>query len=231
MILMPYMELSACQKQDVELYLRQNLAGPVELHTYVKPRPLHHRLLHTDCHARKLERFAETVASLHPQVQHVAHIADDPAQLAHELGIYWLPALRLVGEADHYIRYYGLPGGYELNSFLRAMELTAGGQRTLTPAVEQTLAAIQQQVHLLIFVTPTCCMCPMAAHLANQFAVANPYYVRTSILNAHHFPDLVKRYAIQGVPKIVVNDKVYHTGIPDEQLLLRLVQQAIEVQL
>ncbi|MBX3102817.1 MAG: thioredoxin family protein, partial [Bacteroidetes bacterium] len=60
---------------------------------------------------------------------------------------------------------------------------------------------------------------------ANQFAVANAQFIRTNIVNALQFPGLVQQYGVRGVPRIILNDRLHHTGIPDEHLLLSLVQE------
>ena len=51
--------------------------------------------------------------------------------------------------------------------------------------------------------------------------------VITDIVEIQEFPELVRRYAVMGVPKTVINDKVRITGaVPENELLRRVLQAA-----
>ena len=45
-------------------------------------------------------------------------------------------------------------------------------------------------------------------------------YVTADVIEAQEFPDLARRYAVRGVPKIVINDEVEFVGaLPESQFL------------
>ena len=50
--------------------------------------------------------------------------------------------------------------------------------------------------------------------------------VRTDIIEATEFPDLVARYAVRGVPRTIVDDRVAVEGAVPEPNLLDAVLQA-----
>ena len=50
--------------------------------------------------------------------------------------------------------------------------------------------------------------------------------VRADIVEATEFPDLVTRYAVRGVPKTIVNDRLFIEGAVPESELLAAVNQA-----
>lgn len=50
--------------------------------------------------------------------------------------------------------------------------------------------------------------------------------VRADIIEATEFPDLVARYAVSGVPKTVLNDRLFIEGAVPEADLLAAVNQA-----
>jgi predicted DsbA family dithiol-disulfide isomerase len=56
-------------------------------------------------------------------------------------------------------------------------------------------------------------------------ALAGPR-VRTEIIEATEFPDLVARYAVRGVPKTVINDRLVLDGAVPEADLWRAVEEA-----
>jgi hypothetical protein len=87
------------------------------------------------------------------------HIHPDRWDAAREapLGIARTPAIALYGpqQQDTGIRYYGMPDGYALETFLHTIRAVATETPTLQPA---TLAHVQQltrPVHLEVLVSPT----------------------------------------------------------------------------
>jgi predicted DsbA family dithiol-disulfide isomerase len=50
--------------------------------------------------------------------------------------------------------------------------------------------------------------------------------VRADIVEATEYPDLVTRYAVRGVPKTIVNDRIAIEGAMPETELLAAVTQA-----
>lgn len=57
-------------------------------------------------------------------------------------------------------------------------------------------------------------------------AVASPL-VRADIVDVTEFPELATRYAIMGVPKTVLNDRLYFDGaVPEPDVLAAIVEAA-----
>ena len=56
-------------------------------------------------------------------------------------------------------------------------------------------------------------------------AIASPR-VRADIVDLTEFRDLVTRYAVQGVPKTILNDRLYFEGVLPERDVLAAVLQA-----
>lgn len=98
---------------------------------------------------------ADGIAALSEQVTVEEHnLVLDHEQVA-EYGVEWAPALAVVGAEDARMRYYGVPEGYEIESLVDAIEIAAGGGPTLTGDSLDALDALERDVHLRVFVTPT----------------------------------------------------------------------------
>ena len=124
--------------------------------------------------------------------------------------------LRRDGEAlvDLGIRLVGAPIEHELTSLADAI-LTAGGAAAdLGPDTLARLATLTRPVHIQVFSTPTCVYCPRAVALAHRLAAASPL-VSATAYSVIEFPDLIRRYRVTGVPKIVVD----HGGAVGVELL------------
>jgi hypothetical protein len=62
--------------------------------------------------------------------------------------------------------------------------------------------------------------------LAHQLAVESSHVV-ADVIEAQEFPDLARRYAVRGVPKIVINDEVEFVGALPEAQFLAYVRSAV----
>ena len=58
-------------------------------------------------------------------------------------------------------------------------------------------------------------------------AIASPR-VRADIVDLTEFPDLATRYAVQGVPKTILNDRLYFEGVLPEPEVMAAVSQAAQ---
>ena len=63
------------------------------------------------------------------------------------------------------------------------------------------------------------------ARLAHQMAVESER-VTADVVEVSEFPDLIRRYSVSGVPKIVLNDQQELVGAQPEDSLLRAVIEA-----
>ena len=72
-----------------------------------------------------------------------------------EAGIRRTPCLAVIGSDDPGVRYYGLPDGYELETFLGVVRAVAEGRSGLAPRTIERLRALTAPAHLEVFASPT----------------------------------------------------------------------------
>ena len=77
-----------------------------------------------------------------------------------------------------------------------------------------------------MFFTPTCITCPQMISLANQAAVESPL-VSAAAIDATEFPDLVRQFKVNGVPKTVINGTVEILGAASEEEFIRALTLGI----
>jgi glutaredoxin-like protein len=124
---------------------------------------------------------------------------------------------------DSRIRFLGLPAGYEFVAIVQAVLLAGTGTSRLSAESQRRLAIVDRPVAMHVFTTPTCPHCPGAVVLAFEMAFANPHVTAYGV-EVTEFPDLARRYAVSGVPKTVVDDRVEILGGLPEQAF---VEQAL----
>ena len=122
-----------------------------------------------------------------------------------------IPAIAIVGKLDFGIRYYGVPAGYELTTMIDTIIDVSKGSTKLPEAIKNRLAEIKKDVHLQVFVSPTCPYCPKAARIAHQFAIENEN-IRSDVIEMMEFPYLVQKYSVMSTPHIVINEDTSFMG-------------------
>lgn len=145
---------------------------------------------------------------------------------AEELGVDKIPAIIILGKEDYGIRFFGIPSGYEYMSLIEAIIDVSRGKTGLSQKTKDALKDIDKDIHLQIFVTPTCPYCGMVVRLGHQFALESSR-IKADMVESTEFPHLAHKYNIFGVPKTVVNENVFIEGAVPEETFLEHVLKAL----
>jgi len=140
-----------------------------------------------------------------------------------------VPAIVFLGEKDYGIRYYGLPFGYEFQTFLDTLLNVSSRNSGLLEETKAKLRAIDKPVHIQVFVTLTCPYCPIIASLANRFAMENDL-ITSEVVDINEFVQIGIKYDVLGVPKTVINESVDFVGVISENVLFDRIFEALKTQ-
>ncbi|MBZ0264767.1 thioredoxin family protein [bacterium] len=135
-----------------------------------------------------------------------------------------VPALAMTdgSEKDYGIHYYGIPSGYEFVSLLEDILMLSSGDSGLAQDVKEAVKQLSGNVHMQVFVTPTCPYCPGAVRIAHQFAMESDH-ITADMVEAQEFPHLAVKYNVRGVPRTVINEDHGLEGmLPVDQVLSEL---------
>jgi glutaredoxin-like protein len=174
---------------------------------------------------RDTERILAELAVLSDRIRlRTLNSITDPG--AAQDGIEHVPAIVVSDGTHSRVRLYGTPSGYEFTTLLTAIVDAGTGQSGLEQATEDFLERLGTDLHVRVFVTPTCPYCPKAAVLALRMAARSPR-VRAEVVEANEFPELSMRFGVQGVPRTVVNDTMYAEGALPESALVKALEAAL----
>ena len=169
-------------------------------------------------------QLLEQLAELSPYVTVEAFNLVLEKDRAAQYAIDRVPAIVVCSPGRDRIRFYGAPFGHELMSLLEAIRLTASGESGLSEDSRARMAAMKKPVHLQVFFTPSCSFCPQMVNLANRLAIERSQITATAI-DATQYPDLVRRYNVNGVPKTIINDALEIVGAASEKEVVEAVVQ------
>ena len=142
---------------------------------------------------------------------------------AQKYGIDRIPATAIMGDTDSGIRFYGIPAGYEFGTLVEAIKMVSNGKVDLNQESKTFLDGLKKDVHLQVFVTPTCPYCAGAVVLAHQMAFYNDR-VKADMVEAIEFPHLSQKYQVMGVPKTVINEKAFQEGAAPENVIIEKIK-------
>ncbi|MEF8781298.1 MAG: thioredoxin family protein [Haloferacaceae archaeon] len=137
------------------------------------------------------------------------------------------PVQVLEGDGVSGVKYFGIPTGQEINSYISDIVEISTGDPELPDDVVEAIREIDEPVELTVFVTPTCPHCPGAVQTAHRFAMLNEN-VTGEMVQSQEFMEVAQEYGVRGVPQINVNgrDGEFKGNLPPQQFLSE-VQSAL----
>lgn len=141
---------------------------------------------------------------------------------AEEYGVERAPVMLFKGRPG--IRFWGLTSGHEFRTLLDTIVMVGSDDSGLGDSTREKLGAVEQEVELLVFATPTCPYCPMASIMANRFAMENDKFTSITV-EAQEFPELAQKHTVMSVPKVVINRKgSFVGGLPEGQFVDKVLE-------
>ena len=127
---------------------------------------------------------------------------------------------------DYGVRIIGLPLGYQMTSFIAALQVVSFRGQTLEPKTRIRLKGLKTAVNIQIFTDADNETGAVVAKHAFGMAVANEH-VRSFLIMADLFPEATIRYSINSVPHTIINDRVHLEGVLEEEELLKQIGLAV----
>ncbi len=185
------------EKAKIKELFEKNLKDDVNLLFFTKDE---------DCqYCGDTEEILEEVTGLDEKVSFEKHKLE--SDKAKEYGVDRAPATIFLNEdgSDSGLHFYGIPSGYEFTSLIEDILDASDRERIdLSDDIKEQVKAIDEEITLQVFITPTCPYCPRAVRVAHQMALLNPN-IRGEMVEAIEFEELSASYNVSGVPKTVIN--------------------------
>ena len=126
------------------------------------------------------------------------------------------PVVALLNKDSNYsgVKFHGVPGGHELNSFILAIYNLAGPGQALNEDLlnEIKSLSLNKKTNIKVAVSLSCHVCPEVVTAAQRIAIENPN-IETEMLDLSNFKDIKDKHKIMSVPALTINDsKVYFGG-------------------
>lgn len=119
------------------------------------------------------------------------------------------------------IIFKGIPGGHEFSSLILAILNTDGKGKLPDDVLKARIKKLKGPIHVRTFMSLTCENCPDVIQALNQIALIHGNF-KHEILDGAYFQDDITALGIQGVPSVIVDEKLLHSG---RSQLLELIEK------
>ena len=120
---------------------------------------------------------------------------------------------------DTGIRFSGIPGGHEFNSFVLALLHASGTALKIDDSVASLVKGVKDELKFEVFISLSCHNCPDVVQALNQFALLNPN-ISSEMIDGGLYQSLVEERDIQGVPSVYLNGELFANGKVDAATLI-----------
>ncbi len=109
------------------------------------------------------------------------------------------------------IHFKGIPTGHEFTSLILAILNSDNKGKSPDEAVQAKIKSLKGPIEITTYVSLTCENCPDVVQTLNQMAVIHGNFKHTMVDGAYTQEEIA-RLGIQGVPSVMVNDKMIYSG-------------------
>lgn len=164
------------------------------------------------------------IAELGDKLEAVVKTKGEDAALEAKVNADKFPVVAFLDKDGNYagVKFHGVPGGHELNSFLLAIYNLAGPGQALDASVLEAIKAVDKKVNIKVAVSLSCHLCPDVVVGAQRIAIENPN-VEAEMLDIANFPELKTKHKVMSVPCMIVNDEKVTFGSKSIQDMLNFI--------
>jgi glutaredoxin-like protein len=182
----------------------------------------------TDCkYCKETLQIAREVSELNPDILVKHYPYEESIEEAERYRVRLFPATIIASpEKDYGIRFFGIPSGYEFETYVKDILMVSNGRTILRDSTKDFIKGVSEPLNIKVFVTPTCPYCPTMVFYAHQFAFESDL-ITGEMIEAMEFPKLAEKYSVTGVPKLVVNDAHELVGIRSEKQIVDFLKRIL----
>ncbi len=156
----------------------------------------------------ELRDFLAEIAELGDKVHLELHKKGENAEVEEMIHADKYPVVALLNHSGEYsgVKFHGVPGGHELNSFILAIYNLAGPGQAIDADIAESIKAIDKNVNIKVMVSLACHYCPDVVVGAQRIAIMNKH-VEAEMVDISQFPELKTKYKVMSVPAMIINDQ------------------------
>ncbi|AOR25157.1 FAD-dependent oxidoreductase [Clostridium taeniosporum] len=135
------------------------------------------------------------------------------------------PVVALLDKNKNYsgVKFHGVPGGHELNSFILAIYNLGGPGQQISEEVLNEIKNINKNTNIKVCVSLSCHLCPDVVVSSQRIAIENKN-VETEMIDISNFKEIKDKFKVMSVPAIIVNDEKIYFGAKKLDEIIQLIK-------
>lgn len=122
------------------------------------------------------------------------------------------------------VAFKGIPGGHEFTSFILSILHSDGKGKLPDPKLIERMKSLKGPIEIKTYISLTCENCPEVVQAMNLMAINNDNF-KHEMIDGAYAQDDIEKIGIQGVPAVVVDGKLFHSGKANMLELIGKIEQ------
>ena len=135
------------------------------------------------------------------------------------------PVVALLDSNKKYsgVKFHGVPGGHELNSFILAIYNLGSAGQQISEETLNNIKKIDKDINIKVCVSLSCHLCPDVVVSSQRIAIENEK-VEAEMIDISNFKAIKDKFKVMSVPAIIVNDEKIYFGAKKIDEIINLIK-------
>lgn len=164
------------------------------------------------------------IAALGDKVKAKIYKKGESGEIENKINADKYPVVALLDKTGNYsgVKFHGVPGGHELNSFILAIYNSGGPGQQISEEILSDIKKIDKKVNVKVCVSLSCHLCPDVVVASQRIAIENEG-VEAEMIDISGFKEIKDKFKIMSVPAIIVNDEKVYFGAKKINEIINLI--------
>lgn len=153
------------------------------------------------------------IADLDERVSAEIYSKGENIEIENEIHADKYPVVALLDNNKKYsgVKFHGVPGGHELNSFILAIYNLGSAGQQISEDTLNNIKKIDKDINIKVCVSLSCHLCPDVVVSSQRIAIENEK-VEAEMIDISNFKEIKDKFKVMSVPAIIVNDEQIYFG-------------------
>ena len=135
------------------------------------------------------------------------------------------PVVALLNNEKEYsgVKFHGVPGGHELNSFILAIYNLGSAGQQISEETLNNIKAIDKKMNIKVCVSLSCHLCPDVVVASQRIAIENKN-VEAEMIDISGFKEIKDKFKVMSVPAIIINNEKIYFGAKKIEDIINIIK-------
>lgn len=165
------------------------------------------------------------IADLDERVSAEIYSKGENIEIENEIHADKYPVVALLDNNKKYsgVKFHGVPGGHELNSFILAIYNLGSAGQQISEDTLNNIKKIDKNINIKVCVSLSCHLCPDVVVSSQRIAIENEK-VEAEMIDISNFKEIKDKFKVMSVPAIIVNDEQIYFGAKKIDEIINIIK-------